>query len=455
MHYSSLKKKGLLDFGFRYPLIHYSWNQIDLQQEKEIINFSFLYKKETMGEAVLGAFLPVLLEKLADQEITEYFGRLKGVDKKVLEKWTRALTAIEAVLSDAEEKQLTRRAVKEWLDDLRDLAYDVIDVLDIFDTKMLERRIERQQGSKSKLWSSLSQVKSNFGLNSAIKKISDRLEEITTRKKQFGLKELGVSKKPWKMPPTTYQLDGPVIGRDEAKDKILYDLLSKQENYHVVGIVGTGGLGKITLAKHVFNDAATGQFSPKGWVSVSDDFDIVRVAAAVLESVTSAPVQEFKELNSILDKLSKELAGKKFLIVLDDVWHTCSYGQWTTLQASFRVGAAGSKIIVTTSDANVAKTMGDSSPYNLKPMSEDDCWELFQHHALLNNRPEDVEFLKEKIVEKCNGLPLAARTLGGLLRCKEVDEWKDILDHKLWTLSDSQIYRIHIRGVSMDFKKLE
>ncbi|KAL6127019.1 hypothetical protein ACLB2K_075064 [Fragaria x ananassa] len=301
---------------------------------------------------------------------------------------------------------------------------------------MLKRRIERQQGSKSKLWSSLSKVKSNFGLNSAIKKISDRLEEITTQKEQFGLKELGVSKKPWKMPPTTYQLDGPVIGRDEAKAKFLSDLLSTQENYHVVGIVGTGGVGKTTLAKHVFNDAATGQFSPKGWVSVSDDFDIVRVAAAVLESVTSAPVQEFKELNSILDKLSKELAGKKFLIVLDDVWHTCSYGHWTTLQASFRVGAAGSKIIVTTRDANVAKRMGDSSPYNLKPMSEDDCWKLFQHHALLNNRPEDVELLKEKIVEKCDGLPLAARTLGGLLRCKRLDEWEDILDHKMWTLSD-------------------
>ncbi|XP_004309041.1 PREDICTED: putative disease resistance RPP13-like protein 1-like [Fragaria vesca subsp. vesca] len=390
-----------------------------------------------MGEAVLGAFLPVLLEKLADQEITEYFGRLKGVDKKVLEKWTRTLRAIEAVLSDAEEKQLTRRAVKSgWMISV-DLSYDLQDVLDIFDTKMLKRRIERQQGSKSKLWSSLSKVKSNFGLNSAIKKISDRLEEITTREKQLGLKKLGVSKKPWKMPPTTYQLDGPVMGRDEAKAKILYDLLSKQENYHVVGIVGTGGLGKTTLAKHVFNDAATGQFSPKGWVSVSDDFDIVRVAAAVLESVTSSPVQELKELNSILEKLSKELAGKKFLIVLDDVWHTCSYGQWTTLQASFRVGAAGSKIIVTTRDANVANMMGDRSPYNLNPMSTDKCWELFQHHAQLKNRPEDVEFLKEKIVEKCNGLPLAARTLGGLLRWKRLEEWEDILDHKMWTLSDS------------------
>ncbi|PRQ59772.1 putative P-loop containing nucleoside triphosphate hydrolase, leucine-rich repeat domain, L [Rosa chinensis] len=399
-----------------------------------------------MGEAVLGAFLPVLLEKLANREVIEYFGRLKGVDKKVLEKWTGMLTAIEAVLSDAEEKQLTQTNVKLWLDDLRDLAYDVQDILDIFDTKMLKRRIERQEGSKSKLCiSSLSKLKFNFSLNSEIKKITDRLEGITTREKQFGLKKLGGSKKPWKMPPTTSQLDAPVIGRDEAKEQILKDLLSKDkhrttdfQNFHVVSIVGTAGLGKTTLAKHVFNDAVTQQFYPKGWVSVSDDFDIVRVTAAILESVTSAHVQEFKELNSIQEKLSKELAGKKFLIVLDDVWDTCKYGQWTTLQSSFRLGAAGSKIIVTTRDTNVAKMMGDTSPYNLESMSKDDCWKIFEHHALLNNRPQDVELLQEKIVVKCNGLPLAARTLGGLLRCKRVEEWEEILDHKMWTLSDRQ-----------------
>ncbi|PRQ55702.1 putative P-loop containing nucleoside triphosphate hydrolase, leucine-rich repeat domain, L [Rosa chinensis] len=397
-----------------------------------------------MGEAALGAFLPVLLDKLAHREVFQYFGRLKGVGKKVLEKWTRMLTAIEAVLSDAEEKQLTQKGVKMWLDDLRDLAYDIEDILDIVATKMLKRRIERHQGSRRKLWiSSLSKLKFNFSLNSEIQKITDRLEEISNREKQFGLKKLGVSKKPWKMPPTTSQLDGPVIGRDEAKATILDDLLSKGEqstnnfqNFHVVSIVGTAGLGKTTLAKHVFNDAVTEQFYPKGWVSVSDDFDLLRVTTAVLESVTSGDVKKSKELNSVQEKLSKELAGRKFLIVLDDVWNTCNYDQWTTLQSAFRVGAVGSKIIVTTRDANVAKMMGDTEPHNLESMSEDDCWKIFVNHALLNNRPQDVELFKEKIVVKCNGLPLAARTLGGLLRCKRADEWEEILDHKMWNLSD-------------------
>ncbi|KAK9937836.1 hypothetical protein M0R45_014604 [Rubus argutus] len=183
-----------------------------------------------MGEAVLGAFLPVLLEKLAHGEVIEYIGRLKGVNEEVLETWTTTLTAIEAVLNDAEEKQLTQTGVKLWLDDLRDLAYDIEDILDSIATEMLTRRIQRQQGSKIKSWiSSLSKPKSNFSVNSEIKNITDRLEKITNREKSFGLKKLGVSTKPWKMPPSTSQLDGPVIGRDEDKKKIVDKLLLSKE----------------------------------------------------------------------------------------------------------------------------------------------------------------------------------------------------------------------------------
>ncbi|KAK9938350.1 hypothetical protein M0R45_015095 [Rubus argutus] len=177
-------------------------------------------------------------------------------------------------------------------------------------------------------------------------------------------------------------------------------------------------------------------FPQRDGVCVSDDFDLLRVATAILESVTSANVKEYKELNAVQDKLSKELAGKKFFIVLDDVWNTCKYNQWTTLQSSFHVGAAGSKIIVTTRDANVAMMMGDTNPYNLGKIPEDDCWKIFEHHALLNNRPQNVDLLKEKVTSKCNGLPLAAKTLGGLLRCKGVDQWDEVLDHKMWNLSE-------------------
>ncbi|XP_061995709.1 putative disease resistance protein RGA3 [Rosa rugosa] len=210
------------------------------------------------------------------------------------------------------------------------------------------------------------------------------------------------------------------------------------------------GVGRTTLAGHVFNDNAEEIFDLNLWVSVSDDFDLVRVTKAILESVTTNTVTEFKEFNKVQENLSKELAGKKFLIVLDDVWNTYGYGLWTKLQSPLRVGAPGSKILVTTRDEDVAKMMGATEVHNLNGISNDDCWKVFEQHGPLNlhnDVPTVSESLKEKIIAKCNGLPLAARALGGLLCCKERYEWEEILGNKMWSLSDeSGILPVWVRA---------
>jgi hypothetical protein len=117
---------------------------------------------------------------------------------------------------------------------------------------------------------------------------------------------------------------------------------------------------------------------------------------------------------------------KKFLLVLDDVWNE-NYADWDDLSSPFRSGAQGSTIIVTTRNDSVASIMRTVSTDRLKPLLEEDCWSLFAKHAFHDNssnaRPE-LEVIGRKIVKKCEGLPLAAKTMGGLLRSKEdVDEW--------------------------------
>nr|AKU37069.1 FB_Mr5-like protein [Malus x robusta] len=400
------------------------------------------------GEAFLVAFLQVLVDKLAHREVFKYFGLVKGIDQK-LKKWSATLSAIGAVLNDVEERQLTAKnnTLKLWLEDLRDLAFDVEDVLDKYATKMLKRQIQHAHSSTtSKLWNSIPDGVFNFNMNSEIQKISERLQEISEQKDQLNLKiDTGAltTRARRNISPSSSQPDGPVIGRDEDKRKIV-ELLSKQEhrtvNFDVVAIVGMAGVGKTTLAGQVLNDmVATQTFQPAVWACVSDDFNLERVTKQILESITSRQCTT-EDYNKVQDYLHKELAGKKFLIVLDDVWKTCSYGEWMKLQSPFRDGAQGSKIIVTTRDTDVSKMMGAATlVHNLEPMESSVCLQVFEQHAFLNSnddKPPNYELLKEKIAAKCRGLPLAARTLGGVLLRKDTYEWEDILNNKLWSLSN-------------------
>ncbi|TQD85022.1 hypothetical protein C1H46_029413 [Malus baccata] len=400
------------------------------------------------AETFLVAFLQVLVDKLAQREVFKYFGLVKGVDQK-LKKWSATLSAIGAVLNDAEERQLTAEsnALKLWLDDLRDLAFDAEDVLDKYDTKMLKRQIQHAYSSTtSKAWKSIPNRVFNFKMNLEIQKITERLQEISERKDQLGLKiDTGMltTRAHQHISPSSSLPDGPVIGREEDKRKIV-ELLSKQEhravNFDVVAIVGMAGVGKTTLAGQVLKDmVATQTFQLAVWVCVSDDFNLGRVTKQILESITSRQCTT-EDYNKVQDDLHKELAGKKFLIVFDDVWKTCSYGDWMKLQSPFHDGAQGSKIIVTTRDTDVSKMMGAAKlVHNLEPMENDVCLQVFEQHAFLNSnndKPPNYELLKEKILAKCRGLPLAASTLGGVLLCKEIDKWEEILNNKLWSLSN-------------------
>lgn len=95
-------------------------------------------------------------------------------------------------------------------------------------------------------------------------------------------------------------------------------------------------------------------------------------------------------------------------------------------------------VLVTTRDISVAKLMGATEVYDLKILSNEDCLQVFVQHANCD-RPPNFDFdelLQKKIVTKCSGLPLAAKTLGGILRCNRTEDWEEILNDKLWSISD-------------------
>ncbi|XP_016673071.1 putative disease resistance protein RGA1 [Gossypium hirsutum] len=83
--------------------------------------------------------------------------------------------------------------------------------------------------------------------------------------------------------------------------------------------------------------------------------------------------------------------------------------------------------------------MKTGQSYPLQTLSNDDCWELFAKHAFVGTNPgkhPDLMAIGKAIVKRCDGLPLAAKSLGGLLRCNlDAAKWNKILHSNFWDLS--------------------
>lgn len=404
-----------------------------------------------VGELFLSAFIQVLFQQLASTA-TMALARREKVESH-FRKLSQSLSIIQAVLDDAEEKQLTEKSIKVWLESLRDLAYDLDDVLDEIITRSLIQDLKGIQQNKSSLvWKFIptcnsytpGALVSNYKMMSKIKDITNRLQYIVRQRTELNLREtLGGSNRPSviRLPSTSLVNESHVYGRDEDKEAITKTLLGHeacQEDVFVIPIVGMGGIGKTTLAQLVYNDRDVKRnFHVRAWVCVSEEFDVISVTKTIYESVTGMSGQS-KDLDMLQVSLKEKLAKSKFLIVLDDVWNE-NYGKWDDLCRPFQFGLPGSRIIVTTRNESVASVVGSPrSAYHMKLLTDEDCLSLLAQHARrsFHDNTELTEVGKG-LVKKCKGLPLAAKTLGGLLRAKETkSEWEDVLNSKIWDLPE-------------------
>ncbi|KAJ9158622.1 hypothetical protein P3X46_024187 [Hevea brasiliensis] len=402
-----------------------------------------------IGGAIFSASFQGLLDRLTSMDLLKYVQ--EGNVQAELKKWKRTLNKIYLLLDDAEEKQWENPLVKMWVSDLRDLAYDAEDVLDELATEAQRRKLEAEPLARaSKVRKIISTVSASMNLTtfkfnaemvSKIAGISARLDEIIKEKDDLHLGEWtrgGNSRVRARLPSTSLVNEAKIYGREKDKKEII-ELLKKEAsggNVSVIPIVGMGGVGKTTLAQLIFNDASL-EFNFKSWVCVGEDFDVLRMTKTILQSGGC----DDKDLNSLQMKLKKKLSQKKFLIVLDDVW-TESYDHWTLFYVPFEVGAPGSRIIITTRNESVSSFTGTIRGCSLKQLSFEDCLSVFAQHALgATNFDEHLELeeIGKQIVKRCQGLPLAAKALGGLLRGNpNRNIWEDVLNNEIWDLPNEK-----------------
>ncbi|KAH0646750.1 hypothetical protein KY290_034378 [Solanum tuberosum] len=146
------------------------------------------------------------------------------------------------------------------------------------------------------------------------------------------------------------------------------------------------------------------------------------------------------DLAPLQKKLQELLNGKRYLLVLDDVWNE-DQEKWANLRAVLKVGASGASVLTTTRLEKVGSIMGTLQPYELLNLSQENCWLLFMQRALGHQEEinPNLVVIGKEIVKKCGSVPLAAKTLGGILRFKrEEREWEHVRDSEIWKLPQDE-----------------
>ncbi|XP_070033162.1 putative late blight resistance protein homolog R1A-3 isoform X3 [Nicotiana tomentosiformis] len=279
----------------------------------------------------------------------------------------------------------------------------------------------------------------------------DRVQKESTKIKDKGKQ---ASNKPSLVQDSSLaNVENNMLGRDDERKRLLEDLTRGFSGEpKVIPIVGMGGIGKTTLAKEVFDDVTIrSHFDVRSWATVSSQHNVKEILLSLLSSRKEMNDKYYKEDEpELADMLRKSLKGKRYLIVLDDIWKSKA---WDDVRLCFPSENNGSRILLTTRDTEVACYAGtENLSLQMDFMHPDESWNLFRSAASANEAlPSEFEAIGKQIVDKCQGLPLTIVVVAGILSKSErtIEDWENVAkDVKSFVKNDPDELCLHVLGLS-------
>ncbi|KAF9681383.1 hypothetical protein SADUNF_Sadunf06G0220100 [Salix dunnii] len=392
-----------------------------------------------MAEGVLSSIAMEIIKKLsslASQEVALWWGL-----KDQLLKLNGTITRITAVIQDAEEqvqKQKQNNQIKDWLKKLREAVYDAEDLLDDFSTQVLRKQLMSRKRTSREVrlfFSRSNQFVYGLRMGHNVKALRKRLDDIETDSIKFKFDVRGEERDSFTpvREQTTSSEREVITGRKDDKVAVKSFLMNSnyKDNVSVISIIGIGGLGKTTLAQHVYNDEQVKvHFGVKFWLSVSGSLDVRKILKGVVGRDSD------DQLESLKNELAKKIEKKMYLLVLDDVWDDedgLDGEKWDSLKGSLPRDVVGSKILVTTRSHVIAKFTSTIEPHVLKGLSELDSWDLFRRKAFHKDQESGHidEKIRKEIIKRCCGVPLVIKAIARLLSLKDRAQWLSFIVDEL------------------------
>nr|UBY06975.1 NBS-LRR disease resistance protein [Dasypyrum villosum] len=386
------------------------------------------------SHGVLGPLLGKLSALLAGE-----CARLKGVRREI---WSlkSELTGMHAAVHKYTMLQEPDVQVKAWISLLRELTYDIEDVIDKF-IYQLGNGGQHQGGFKEFFCKTARRLKTlgtRRGIANQIDDLKIRVKEVKELKSSYKLGDIPFEHSV--VDPrlsTLFVEEAHLVGIDGPRDDLVNWMLegenSPTKHRKVLSIVGFGGLGKTTLAKEVYRKIQ-GDFHCQAFVSVSQKPNVKKIMKDLIFQLPCK--QDFKEGIDTWDqticiaKLKKLLQDRRYLIVIDDIW---SISAWDAIKHAFQENGFYSRIIATTRNVDVARSCcqgGNGRMYEMEALSDLHSKRLFFKRIFGSEDccPDVLKGISNKILKKCGGLPLAIISISSLLANIPMvkDEWERV-----------------------------
>ncbi|CAL5076021.1 unnamed protein product [Urochloa decumbens] len=249
----------------------------------------------------------------------------------------------------------------------------------------------------------------------------------------------------------------------ELKMLSLVDKLTEHhepsQHFLIFAIYGLGGVGKTTFARKIFDDQRTkSAFSTRVWVYISKGSSLSQILLTTCAAIEG--LKGPKTSNKVQKKLADIIGGRKIFLVFDiyngfpskkGVGNSEIYRNLIEVIMSFHAAAEGSRVLIITTDENVGSELKSAQiqkgaegyglqTHRLSQLTVEDSWMLLVRVACLEEAKVTPELKKIGIgiLQKCNGLPLAIRAVGGILRQKgyRPKQWQCIHNSRAFSLKD-------------------
>ncbi|XP_058114375.1 putative disease resistance protein At1g50180 [Magnolia sinica] len=366
------------------------------------------------------------------------------------------LKRMQSFLEDADAKQQADERVKNWVWDVRDVAYDVEDIIDVFILRIARLRRPGFMGFFKRYALIFKELVACHKVGLEIKHIKIKIGAISESRLTYGIESIncggGTSSmfQEWRLTSPDVQ-EPDFVGFEKDIEALVERLTEGEQRRCVVSVVGMGGLGKTTLTKTVYNsDTVKKHFNSQAWIFISQKYVVRDLLQNIINCYMVLSKEELKKVEKmnvaqLRHKISEHLKERRYLMVVDDIWKNEA---WDAVKDAFPDVNNGSRIMLTTRNKDVVLYAdAQSPPYELRFLNEDESWDLFCKKTFPKQDtscPLELQKLGREIVGKCQGLPLAIVVIGGLLSRKETREWEKVLKSISWQFVEGQpqIYRI-------------